>query len=331
MRHRSWMLELLEPRTPADRRALYDLIVDGLRHAGFEGTPARRLALAAVDHLDGSGGRLLLNGDGVAMGIPLVRSLVQLLDLPCAQIDAGPGLSETNFEGADLPWHVARLHAGLAQTYPMASVPTLSERAVVHLHHLERLRLPGSYGANATTTADYRTGKQTSLLPLLEGTPVPVDLGSGKGFTWDGSRALIVVSGTFVGLPPRPHAEDLADWGLLPEVAEALSAFATLRLDPPSAETAVRAIKDGIRAIQGRFLAFGLRLEVTPQVIRHVSEAVTTGRHPGGGDAALRWITDACDAALTRLLDEAAPPLTTHVLAIDDLSLPAAPRGVWRE
>ncbi len=280
MRHPSWMLDLLAPRTPADRRALYDLIADGLRRAGFDGSPARRLALAAVDHFDGTGARLLLEGDGVVSGIALVRSLVQLLDLPSAEVDAG-GLSETNWEGADLPWHLARLQARLAQTFPLASVAALSERAVVHLHHLERLRLPGSYGAKATTTAEYRTGKQTSILPLLEGTPIPVDLGSGKGFTWDGSRALIVVSGTFAGLPPRPHAEDLADWGLLPEVAQGLSAFTTLRIDPPSPEATVRAINDGIRALQVRFLSFGLRLEVTPQVIRHVTEAVTSGPTPG--------------------------------------------------
>jgi ATP-dependent protease Clp ATPase subunit len=330
MRHPSWTLDLLAPRTAADRRALYDLIADGLRRVGFEGPPVRRLALAAVDHFDGNGGRLLLGGGDAATGIALVRALVQFLDLPYAEIDAG-GLAETNWMGADLPWHMARLHARLAQIFPPVSVAPLAERAVVHLHHLERLRLPGSYGANATTTAEYRSGKQTSILPLLEGTPIPVDLGSGKGFTWDGSRALIVVSGTFAGLPPRPHTEDLAEWGLLPEVAGALSTFITLRIQPPSAEAVVRAIHDGIRAVQARFVSFGLRLEVAPQVVRHVAEAVTSGRHPGGADAAIRWIADAAEVTLTRLLEEAAPAFTTHVLAVDDLSLPPAPRGVWRD
>ena len=330
MRHPSWTMDLLAPHTAADRRALYELISDGLRRAGFEGTPARRLSLAAVDHLDGSGGRLLLEGPDVATGIALVRSLVQLLELPYAEIEAA-SLSETNWEGADLPWHMARLHARLAQTFPLASVATLADRAVVHLHHLERLRLPGSYGAQASITADYRTGKQTSILPLLEGAPIPVDLGSGRGFTWDGSRALIVLSGTFVGLPPRSHAHDLADWGLLPEVAEALSAFTTIRIDRPSAETVVHTIHDRVRAIQRRFLSFGFRLEVAPQVVRRVTEAVTSGFHPGGADTANRWIAEACDGALTRLLDGGAPPLTSYVLAVDDLSLPPPPRGVWRD
>lgn len=201
---------------------------------------------------------------------------------------------------------------------------------MVHLHHLERLRLPGQYRASATTT-DHRAGKQASILPLFEGTPIPVDLSSGKGSTWDGSRALVVLSGTFTGVRPQPHAEDLADWGLLPGLAEALVTCTTLRVEPPSTQAAVRVIHNGIRTIQARFHSFGFRLAVAPQVIRHVVEAVTSGPYPGGGDAALRWMTDACEVALTRLLDEDAPAFATHILAVNDLSLPPAPRGIWRE
>lgn len=66
-------------------------------------------------------------------------------------------------------------------------------------------------------------------------------------------------------------------------------------------------IRKAIQTIQARFLSFGYRLDVTSQVIRHVAKAVNSGLHPGGADAAIRWIADACALALTRLLDEGAP------------------------
>lgn len=329
IRSPTWVLDLLTPHTPDDRRALYELIVDELLRNGFDWTVARRLALATVDHLEGHGARVLMTGDGLAHSTALVRSLATLLELPYVEIDAG-GLAETNWQGADLPWHLARLRDRLGQAYPPASVPALAERAVVHIHHLERLRLPGHYRGSATT-GDYRAGKQTSILPLFEGTPIPVDLGSGKGFTWSGRRALVIASATFRGLPPRPHADDLADWGLMPELAEALATCTALRIERPSTQAVARAIHDGIRKIQARFLAFGFRLEVAPQVIRYVRDALTSGLYPGGADIAIRWMKDACEVALTRLLEEGAPPFTTHVLAVDDLSLPPAPKGIWRE
>lgn len=329
MRHPSWALDLLTPRTPADRWALYDLIVEGLQRAGFGGTTARRFALAAVEHLDGQGGRVLIMENGAASGIALVRALVGLLELPFVEIDAG-SLAETNWQGADLPWHLARLHATLRQTFPLVSVPALAERAVVHLHHLERLRLPSRYHGSATT-ADYQAGKQTSILPLLEGTPIPVDQGSGKGFIWNGRQALVVVSGTFAGLPPRPHMEDLADWGLLPALAGALGACSAVQVESAATWAVVRAIHHGVRAVQARFSAYGFRLVVTPQVIRRVAETVSSGTYPDGAGLAVRWIADACELALTRLLSEGDTAYTTYILAVDDLSLPTDSKGVWRE
>jgi hypothetical protein len=114
-------------------------------------------------------------------------------------------------------------------------------------------------------------------------------------------------------------------------VADALATFTTLRIDPPSADAVVRAIHDGIRRIQARFLLFGFRLEVAPQVIRHVADAVTSGGYTGGPEVAIRWIADASEISLARLLDDVAPAFTTHVLAVDDLSLPPTPKGVWRD
>lgn len=312
MRHPPSAFDLLTPRGPEDRRALYELIAVQLGRFGFEEASTRRLTLAAVEHFSGRGAQVLMVGEGVAHGIALVRSLTELLELPYVEIDAG-GLAETNWQGADLPWHLARLRDRFRQTYPPASVSALAERAVVHLHHLERLRLPGHY-RGSPTTGDYRAGKQTSILPLIEGFQIPVDQGSGKGFIWDGRRALVIASGIFDGLPPRPHAEDLTDWGLIPELAEALATCSTLRVERPSTQAVARAIQDGKRTIQARFVAFGFRLEVASQVIRHVLEAVTSEGHPGGADAALRWIVDACEVALTRLLDEGAPAFTEYVL-----------------
>lgn len=51
-------IELLEPRTPADRRALYELVRDALLPTGTGSDAVSVPAVAAVRHLCGYGGRV---------------------------------------------------------------------------------------------------------------------------------------------------------------------------------------------------------------------------------------------------------------------------------
>ena len=322
--------EALRPETYADRRVLYELVRDALLAARVtEPEVARRLAIAAVHHLEGRGGRVLLrSADGGE--VALIRTFVELVDLPMVEINAGM-LAEMNWTGSDLGFFLGQLYADLRLEYLPTAVPTIAEHACVFVHSLDSVRIPGTY-TSVDATRNHREGQQQSLAALCGGGSIPVATGQGPGRTWRGDSALVVVAGRFDGLPAgRPDADDMIGWGLLPSLARALAGFSFLELPPASAARTERSVRDGVRLLQQRFLEFGFRLEVTDQAIRYVTNAVSAGRHSGGAAAASRWITDAAEAALLRLLEERAPVGARYTLARDDLTLPEVGRGFWRE
>ena len=86
-----------------------------------------------------------------------------------------------------------------------------------------------------------------------------------------------------------------------------------------------------IQHLADRFLEFGYHLQVAPQVVGYVTRAVTVGPYTGGAASAAGWIRAAVELALIRMLEDGAQPGDAWVLAVDDLSLPGPPKGMWRE
>jgi hypothetical protein len=322
-------LETLAPRSAADRQVLYGLIREALG-ARFptQLEAVSTVALAGVRYLGGEGVRILIRGPGDSQGEALIRGLVEILDLPFLEV-ASDAVAETNWAGSDVGFFLERLRAGVALRYPHSQVPTLSERATILVSGLDHARLATSYGS--ASTREHRAGKQLALARLIGGGSIPVapDIG---GFIWQGGRALIAVTAVLEDLPEgRPSSADLRSWGMLPELADALSSGVFIGLGAPSRAEIEHRLRRHLGELAGRFLQFGIHLRVEEQVIRHVAEVVAAGVYGGGVAAGASWISAAAEAALIRLLEEGPTSGMVWVLARDDLSLPEPPKGLWRE
>jgi hypothetical protein len=323
-------LEILAPRSAADRRVLYGLIRQELGARFPErGDAVSMLALAAVRYLGGDGIRILIRGPAESQGEALIRALVEILDLPFLEVETG-SLAEVNWSGADMPSLLEGLRAGLALRYSPSQVPALAERACILVAGLDRARLPTSYAS--ASTREHRIGKQQSLAQLIGGGSIPVAPDRGRGFIWRGGHALIAVTAEFRDLGEGvPSSTDLRSWGTLPELADALASGAYVALGPPSRAEIEHRLRGGLERLADWFLQFGCHLRVEEQVIRYVADVVEAGVYGGGVAAGVRWITAAAEAALVRLLEEGSASGMVWVLARDDLSLPDPPKGLWRE
>ena len=323
-------IELLEPRTVAERRALYDLVRQALGSTGAPVYVVRLLALAAVRHLSGHGGRILLSGEDSRGQLTLVRTLAETLDLPFLEIDVG-SLAETNWRGSDLPFYLERLHAQLEQRHARATVPRIAERACILLAHLERLRLPGAY-TGSSSTRDYREGKALSLCPLAGEGLIPVSKESG-GYLWPSKRALVIATAQLDGLPRVPDAEALELWGIPRPLADELAAFTWIEFAPPDRSALYQSMRSEVRAVVNRFLAFHYHLRIDEQVVRYLVDLVASGARVGGVRAAVAVVSASADRILARMLDEDAPAGTVYVFARDDIdrSTGELTRGTWRE
>ena len=325
-------IELLQPRTDADRRALYDLILDALRPSGTPAEPARLIALAAVRHLSGWGGRILLSGENTQTKITIVRTLAQALELPFVEIDVG-SLAETNWKGSDLSFYLERLYAQLEQRYPRASVPRIVERACVLLTHLERVRVPGAY-TGSSSTRDYREGKALSLCPLAGDGVIPVSKDGGGGFLWPSKKALVIATAQFDGMTsPVPDAEAMELWGIARPLADALAGFTWIEVGSLDTSAVGAALRTELQAVVDKFLAFGFHLRVHDQVLRYLVELITSGTRAGDVASVAAIVAASADRALIRLLDEQVGPGAVYVMARDDLdrSIGVPSAGPWRE
>ncbi len=324
-------IELLEPRTPADRRALYDLVREALRPRGTPAETARSLALAAVRHLSGYGGRVLLSGEDSQTKITVVRTLAEALDLPFLEIDIG-SLAETNWRGSDLSFFLERLYAQLEQRYARASVPRIVERACVLLTHLERVRVPGAY-TGSSATRDYREGKALSLCPLAGEGVVPVSKDEGwvpvaeQAGAGDRHRAARRADHAV------PDAEAMELWGIARPLADALAAFTWIEVGSLDTSAVGAALRTELQAVVDKFLAFGFHLRVHDQVLRYLVELITSGTRAGDVASVAAIVAASADRALIRLLDEQVGPGAVYVMARDDLdrSIGVPSAGPWRE
>jgi hypothetical protein len=149
---------------------------------------------------------------------------------------------------------------------------------------------------------------------------------------WPSRRALVIGCGTFDGLEPAaPIAEDLIDWGIIPPLADLLCAGAVLRLRDVAAFDLVEILKRNVGAVQTAFAAFGYHLTVSPEVFTFVAESMRNGSRPNSVRAAMACITSAAEQALIRMVRGCAPIGSHRMLAPDDIRLPQASRGLWRD
>ncbi|MHB1194828.1 MAG: hypothetical protein ACYC6F_17515 [Longimicrobiales bacterium] len=290
-------------------------------------TVVRPLALAGIRHQDGDSRRIVVRGRDGATARALLRSLSSALNLLFHEIDA-PALAETNWHGTDLGVHLNQFVLRSVAAHGPAVSTDAAAHACILLRRLDGIRQVGSYAS--ASTHDHRVGQQRSLVPLLEGADISVDRSG--GFTFCSADALVAVAADLQGLPNgTPDVADLVSWGLLPELAEVLGQATWIHLSPPSAAVIEGEIRRGVGRLESLFRSWGYRLIVTEQVLRHVLRAITDGPLTGDSQAASRWIESGCEAGLIRLIEDGAGPGATWVLAVDDLTLPSIPKGVWRE
>ena len=328
--------------TPEDRIALFELIRDELTNRAIGVSPdvIPRLALIGTQHLAGDGGgRMVLRGPSGSGKSFLARTMGHILGaFGVPGVPGGPGvpvlriscgmLSEMNWSGSDLGNEVARLFDSLRGGHP-SRIAELAARAVVILEDLDHCRLAGAYGSQSTR--DYRQGKQQGLAALLKGEAIPGTEHGGTSKSWSGERALIIINARFDGLRDPAAADDISDWGVLPEMAEYLAAAHTFVLAPPAGEALERILLGGISQLSERFTSFGYALHVAPETISYLVRAMSAR---GSGHGVLQARTRLEQAASTLLLDaleRRLPADEVVTLAPDHVVPPPVARGMWRE
>lgn len=324
-------LDLFDPNRQVgerDRHDTYTRVRDALleRHPDQEEI-VRTLALAAARQRDGEGRRIVVRALGTVHLGATLKSLAELTGSISYELDAH-GMAETSWKGTDLPFHVEQLVRGAAHAHGPDVALQAAERACILVRRLDAVRLEGDYAS--PSTRDHRHGQQMSLAPLFAGGTISAD-GYG-GVSWSARGALVVADLELNGLPPgTPDVDDLVQWGMLRQLAEALGAASWIHLRPPTPTDTVAAVRRGTVPLVALFRRWGYELSVTDQVVAYVCRAVTEGPYSGGPAAALAWIEAACERMLLRLIDDGAPHGEPAVLAVDDLTLPSPPKGLWRE
>lgn len=327
--------EWLFPASRGDVHTLFHLLRDALRRELVGHRPEiDRLVLLGTRHLardlvpPGAPLRALILGPSGSGKSTLLRAFARVLGLPHVLIP-GPTMAEMNWSGSDAADFLRQLYEGVVSPAERARAADLAERAVVVIDGVDALRLPGRYAS--ASTRDYQLGRQRSLLPLVGDGVIPIERGS-RSASWPSRRALVIASGVFPGLKVEiPGAEDLADWGLIPEVADRLASGTVLRLSGPTREDLPVILEQGLDGVKEAFALFGYRLSVSPEAIAFVADQVRGTTHGTGVRGAIGWLTDAAEQVLARLVRDQAPAGTQHMLAPDDVNVVQESRGLWRE
>jgi len=320
------------PNTPEGRSALYRYVRSELAaRLGKEPHAHQVLSLAAVRHADGQGSQIFLRGPAGSGKTRLIREFASIAATgPYGEVPVAV-LSEQGWRGGDLSFFLYHVYRDLVAHHDATRIQEMAERAIILVDDLDHARLAGTY--SSASTQDHREGRQSTILSLLTGAPVPVGTERGDGgWIWRGSRALIVVAGRFPELGPGiASAEDLAAWGMIPPLAERIAAMSSVTLAPGARDRLdTETLSACVRAIR-QFRGYGYHLDVSPSLVRYAETRLEAmGYSPGPGELGA-WIGAAAERLLARMVDDVVPVGTNCVLAPDDLLLPKQTPGMWRE
>ncbi len=251
---------------------------------------------------------LLLGPTGCGKTL-LVRTLARLLGVPVAFV-AATSLVETGYVGEHADSALASLWQLAGQDIARA------ERGIVFLDEFDKLRRVIGHGRDVSGE-----GVQNALLALLDGSPARFRVRENV-LTLDASRVLFVCTGAFADLPEairrrlarrqplgfaaagaaaapitdadalaRVRAQDLVDYGLIPEL---VGRFATIApLHPLSVDDLVHILggveQSALARTERQFAAHGVTLDVTDGARRAIAErAVANGTGARGLASQLR-------------------------------------------
>jgi hypothetical protein len=324
----------LFPTTRSEAHLLYHVLREEVTRTvvGHE-EEVQRLVLLCVRHMARDLAPPLVPLRGLMLGPAgsgksvLLRSIIDATGLPAVLIPAAT-MTEMNWSGADVGDFLGRLcDDGAPGTEKRQQA--LSERAVIVIDGVDALRLPGRYGS--ASSREYQLGRQRGLIPLIEGADIPVER-SGRTEYWPSERALVIVCGALTGLPDRiPTADDLTDWGLIPQLSEHLATGSIFRLRDRARVHLPRILEHNLEGPMQAYTLFGYELRVSPEAIAFVSDRVDADLGRTGVRAAIACLVEASERVLAGMVRNAAPAGTCHVLAPDDIQPLPTSRGTWRE
>lgn len=267
----------------------------------------------------GIGPRILLTAPPSASKTFLVTALGDCLDITVIQIDAGALVVEG--------WHGTSPQELLSRamgTHPRAGAMR-ARGALLILDEVDKATRQEERDRHGSAV---RRDRQDALLTLLWG-GTPIHLPNGNDITTD--RWIVVACGTFAGSAfsathRAPTDAELIAWGMTPEFASRL----TTRLAMPQRTLAevIEVLREDRRGVvQAEHLAeaYGYALEIPEETLACLAVALRASPPALTLRGAAQQLTD---AVMRRLLARGRAGIgETLLLAPDDLSLAAAPRG----
>jgi len=308
-------------RAPEENRQLYGWIRSALSHqVAGHAAALDRLALVGLGHVVGLGKqRVLLIGPSGCGKTTLASALAKTLGLPFEIVDAA-AMAENNWSGQQLEHSVQALYRSAGGDM------RLLRKAVVVLDEIDKLALQsGLPGAVATgTSADYRRGKQESVLALMGGADIRFSAVGDRTYdmSWSAAEALIIACGVFPGLRAagEPSPADLQKQGLIRELVERFGQV--IRLQPLGVPELGLVLEQGLQRTRCLFQKLGYDMVLPEVTLRYVAAAVARGCGDAGPRSATTWLEVAAQRRLLELLASNAATGSTVTLTPDDIDLP---------
>jgi ATP-dependent protease Clp ATPase subunit len=319
------------PQQPEDARVLFEILSEDLAAAFGTLPETPQLALLATRHLIGEEMlRLTLIGDVGSGKTYLARTLAKVIGSPFLEMNV-THMAEEGWKGAGPSEHLTTLYAqAVARTSTETAAIRAAQRAVILIDELDQARL--APGRASPSTREDRVGKQLALLPIVGDGTVTIERSSGAHLQWRSRGALVVCTGVFDGLPAGDvSAESLADWGLLPELAERLAFGGLVRVSRMRTAQLVHVLQSELQPLQTLFARFGYGLDVSEAAVTYAISRLSSDGQPPRVRSTAGVLRSAAEALLLRMLDEDVPIGAKGVLGPDDLRIPPRSPGLWRE